>query len=237
MPSVPTLYDYLLLALRKKDVIATFNWDPFLSLAAKRCAIPDHLQCSLLFLHGNVQIGYCPIDNEHGYKGNQCSKCGNLFKPSPLLYPTAQKDYESDPMIVNAWNQLEDALSKAFMVTVFGYSAPTSDAAAVDILRKAWDSNKLWSFGQFEIINTQNERDLKCSWDPFIHTHHYEVHEDYYDSWLAMHPRRTAEAFGNQILDGKFVKPNKVPEELSFPGLSDWFKPLLEAEGILLDVW
>ena len=29
----PTIYDYLVLGLRGKDVIATFNWDPFLMLA------------------------------------------------------------------------------------------------------------------------------------------------------------------------------------------------------------
>ena len=37
IPPTPTLYDHLLLALRKKDVVATFNWDPLLLQAAKRC--------------------------------------------------------------------------------------------------------------------------------------------------------------------------------------------------------
>lgn len=36
LPDTPTIYDYLVLSLRKKDVIATFNWDPFLWMAAKR---------------------------------------------------------------------------------------------------------------------------------------------------------------------------------------------------------
>ena len=39
LPTVPTLYDHLLLSLREKDVIATFNWDPFLLQAAKRCRL------------------------------------------------------------------------------------------------------------------------------------------------------------------------------------------------------
>jgi hypothetical protein len=30
LPDEPTLYDHLVLSLRPKDVIATFNWDPFL---------------------------------------------------------------------------------------------------------------------------------------------------------------------------------------------------------------
>lgn len=30
LPPEPTIYDYLILSLRSHDVIATFNWDPFL---------------------------------------------------------------------------------------------------------------------------------------------------------------------------------------------------------------
>lgn len=30
MTESPTIYDYLLLSLRKKDVVATINWDPLL---------------------------------------------------------------------------------------------------------------------------------------------------------------------------------------------------------------
>lgn len=29
LPNEPTVYDYLVLSLRAKDAIATFNWDPF----------------------------------------------------------------------------------------------------------------------------------------------------------------------------------------------------------------
>ena len=36
LPDYPTIYDYLILGLRGKDVIATFNWDPFLMLAYRR---------------------------------------------------------------------------------------------------------------------------------------------------------------------------------------------------------
>lgn len=34
---VPTIYDHLVLSLREKDVIATFNWDPFLVQALRAC--------------------------------------------------------------------------------------------------------------------------------------------------------------------------------------------------------
>ncbi len=36
LPDEPTLYDHLVLSLRPKDVIATFNWDPFLWSACHR---------------------------------------------------------------------------------------------------------------------------------------------------------------------------------------------------------
>src|SRR4030042_2784875 len=36
LPLQPTIYDYLVLSLREKDVIATFNWDPFLFQAFQR---------------------------------------------------------------------------------------------------------------------------------------------------------------------------------------------------------
>ena len=30
LPESPTIYDHLLMSLRPKDIVATFNWDPFL---------------------------------------------------------------------------------------------------------------------------------------------------------------------------------------------------------------
>ena len=36
LPEEPTIYDHLVLSLREKDAIATFNWDPFLWQAAER---------------------------------------------------------------------------------------------------------------------------------------------------------------------------------------------------------
>ncbi len=87
IPDRPTIYDMLLLALRKKDLVATFNWDPLLLQAYQRAArltkdLPD-----LAFLHGNVLVGYC---RDHKFGGNiyaQCPECGVDFAPGRLLYP------------------------------------------------------------------------------------------------------------------------------------------------------
>ena len=36
LPDTATVYDYLLLSLQPKDLIATFNWDPLLAQACRR---------------------------------------------------------------------------------------------------------------------------------------------------------------------------------------------------------
>src|SRR5688572_1243585 len=61
LPDPPTIYDHLVLSLREKDVIATFNWDPFLFQAgARHCGFARLPR--IMFLHGNVAIGYCATD-------------------------------------------------------------------------------------------------------------------------------------------------------------------------------
>jgi hypothetical protein len=230
LPSTPTIYDHLLLSLRSKDFIATFNWDPFLIQAANRNRKLKRRLPTILFLHGNVLAGYCERDDVYGIKGNICSKCRNPFQPSRLLYPVADKDYRHDPMIARSWKALDEVLGYAFMVTIFGYSAPVSDVGAMALLRSAWGRWEERQFEQFEIIDVQDEGELRKNWQDFIHTHHYEVHDDFYDSWIALHPRRTGEAYRNQYMEAKFIEANPLPKSASFPELWEWFMPLLEAE-------
>ena len=66
---------------------------------------------------------------------------------------------------------------------------------------------------------------------PFIHTHHYEAHSNFYDSWIANHPRRTGEAYINQYIDAMFIDNNPIPKDLHFPDLWDWFERLQEVEN------
>src|SRR3989442_2815892 len=49
LPDRPTIYDHLVLSLRAKDVIATFNWDPFLVQAIRRNSILAGRGPQLLF--------------------------------------------------------------------------------------------------------------------------------------------------------------------------------------------
>jgi hypothetical protein len=231
LPEQPTIYDHLLLSLRSKDVIATFNWDPFLIQAAGRNRILRGRLPTIIFLHGNVLAGFCHSDTVHGVKGAVCPRCGRPFAPSKLLYPIGEKDYHRNPMIRDAWRGFQDALENAFMLTIFGYNAPVSDRSAMDLLRGAWGNWQGRDLEQVEIVDIKPEDTLVATWADFIHTHHYEVHADFYDCWIANHPRRTGEAYLNQYIEAKWIEANPLPKAASFPDLWKWFQPLLEVEN------
>ena len=136
LPDAPTIYDFLVLSLTKKDIIATFNWDPLLIQAYIRCLrITDNLP-HILCLHGNVAMGYCEEHREFGTTNAKCPVCGELLPPTKLLYPVAEKDYSSNEYIKSCWDATEYIIENSYMITIFGYSAPSSDKKAVDLLKK-----------------------------------------------------------------------------------------------------
>ena len=120
LPDKPTIYDYLIVSLRDKDLIATFNWDPFLLQAYRRNRVLRRLP-RIAFLHGNVSVGICYKDKVSGLIEQVCSKCGQPLKPSRLLYPVKHKDY-IDPFIKSEWEVLSQYLEQAYLLTIFGYS-------------------------------------------------------------------------------------------------------------------
>jgi hypothetical protein len=71
LPTESTLYDRLILSMRETNLIATFNWDPFLPLAYARNAHIQRLP-QLAFLHGNVEIAVCLKDRVTGFRWQQC---------------------------------------------------------------------------------------------------------------------------------------------------------------------
>jgi hypothetical protein len=102
LPTEPTIYDSLVLALRPKDLIASFNWDPFLTQAFLRNnQITELPNCA--FLHGNVSIGYSAEDGRAGPAGARHRVTGNYYAPTPLLFPVTQKNYNHDPFIKQEW--------------------------------------------------------------------------------------------------------------------------------------
>ncbi len=230
LPDTPTLYDLLVLSLRQKDVIATFNWDPFLIQAIQRGGRVTNSLPTPLFLHGNVAHGYCDRDKYQGLRGQLCPRCGEQFQPARLLFPVATKDYSSDPAIRKAWEVTREALKIALVVTVFGYSAPASDKDALAIMSEAWGKPAKRQFELFEIIDLKPRTEVRASWEAFIFSGHYRVSADFSESFLAIHPRRSIEAFLNQYIDAKFLEGNRIIEAGTLEELHDWFRPLVEAE-------
>jgi hypothetical protein len=229
LPDEPTVYDHLVLSLRNKDFIATFNWDPFLVQAIRRNSERFKLPRTL-FLHGNVEVAYCLDGHMMGNNGDTCHQCGKMLEPTKLLYPIGKKDYHLDEFISRQWATLRDLLKHAFMVTVFGYGAPTSDASAIALLKKAWGDINARSMEEFEIIDKRAEEELQATWSTFIHSHHYRVEDDFYNSWIANHPRRTGEAYLNQFIKALFIENNPIPRNAGFEELWAWYDGLQSVE-------
>lgn len=229
MPSKPTLYDYLLLSLRETDVIATFNWDLFLALAFIRNRAAAGLP-QLAFLHGNVHVGVCIQDRVKGFIGDTCRKCECPFKPTPLLYPVRNKDYESDAFIANEWSVLRYHLNRAYMLTVFGYSAPTTDTAAVRLMSESWTSNPVFELGQVNIVDIERKNGLLAKWEPFLCRSHYGIFRKLSDTWILRHPRRSCEALAMATLQNAPWKNNDFPRFRTIFELHEWIKPLISEE-------
>lgn len=229
IPDQPAIYDHLLLSLREKDLVATFNWDPLIVQAEMRLRILGFVELpQVVFLHGNVSISACLECETAGLSGESCRKCGQQLDPVPLLYPVMEKDYETDPFIAHAWHSLRWGLKNGSLVSVFGYRAPASDAAAIDEFKLAWGDPKVRQFEQFEIVSRpgSDHEELRNRWDAFIHTHHYAIHDDFYDSWIAHHPRRSGEAYYKQFIEANFIDVNPVPQDLELKALVDWYEEL-----------
>ncbi len=234
MPYAPTLYDHLVLCLRPKDLIATFNWDPFLYWSLCRNYRYADMPYTL-YLHGNVGVGYCNKDKTMGRVNQRCSKCGALFERIPLLYPVENKNYTSHPFIQSAWQEVRKAIGGAYILTIFGYSAPQTDIEAIKLLKEGWGDVNRRSLEEVEIIDIKSRdeksRDeLHQSWEPFIHSHHYRTTDSFYKSFMAKHPRRSCEAMWECLMNVNPYQDRDMPKGAPFNELWDWFKPLVEAE-------
>ncbi len=238
LPNEPTIYDYLVLSLRSKDIIATFNRDPFLYQAwCRNMHVGDYPY--IAFLHGNVALGlgYSKEEKNAGPSGMTSKKTFNYFEPTKLLFPVTQKNYNSDEFTQGQWEMLDSFLAdKAVrLLTIFGYGAPKTDIEAVQTLNKAWGTGDDRNMEQFEIIDIRPEDELVETWSNFINTHHYDYSTDYFKSSLAYNPRRTFESYFQHIMpmtpEEAFSASNPVPSDFkTLEELWDWHKNLVEAE-------
>lgn len=229
LPAGATAYDYLLLSLREKDVIATFNWDPLLLQAYARHASLRRLP-QVLFLHGSVAVGVCLSCRVKGRNGARCVQCHNPLAPSRLLYPVADKDYTADPFIAAEWTALREALQHAYFVTIFGYRAPQSDAAAVGLLQAVWSENETRTLAEVELIDVRDRDAVFATWSPFITREHWIYCSDIRDSYLAWHPRRSCEALAFATLQNDPWPDDWMPRDGSLEDVIDWVRPLVEEE-------
>jgi len=235
LPSTPTIYDYLLLALRPKDLVATFNWDPFLYEAFCRNGHVAGMP-SLSFLHGSVSIGFSPEEQERGPAGWISKATGHEYVPTRLLYPVTQKDYNRDEFIKREWDRLGRWLEQAARITIFGYGAPDTDVEAVELMSRAWGHPDRRNLEQVEMIDVQPKDVLTQRWSRFIHSGHYDYCTSYFQSILALFPRRTGESFMHQFCPSTEAEAlqelNPVPERFdTLEAMWEWHRPLIEAES------
>jgi hypothetical protein len=232
IPDSATSYDYLLLSLRPKDLIATFNWDPLLAQAFRRheglIALPR-----LVFLHGNVAVGFCEEHRTCGWHDDRCCVCGKLFDPSPLLFPVRNKDYETRPAIRSQWAVLEQSLNEAYFVTIYGYRAPNTDAAARAAMLSVWARNQTREIAEVEIINVTPPEQLHQEWEDFIVRGHYITGDTILRAYTSWHPRRSCDALFAATMLNTPWKNDWLPEFVDPAALRNWVKPLWGEENVL----
>lgn len=227
-----------MLALRPKDLIATFNWDPFLYQAfCRNSEFADMPR--LAFLHGNVAIGFNNKEKSTGPAGYRHKKTYQYYEPTKLLYPVTHKNYNEDEFIRIEWERVKYWINEEStkIISIFGYGAPETDVEAVNLLYDSWGGSSRRNMEQFEIIDIKSEKEVRKKWDRFIHSHHYDYSNNYFDSSLATNPRRTSESYFQHILPNSpseaFSESNPVPTDIkSLKDLWEWHKPLIEAEVI-----
>lgn len=223
LPANPTIYDYLVLGLRKEDVIATFNWDPFLLQAHRRnrdvADLPD-----IRFLHGCISFRTCTEHDILGEPYENCPKCNCDLIEGRILFPD-DKNYD-DRLIARDWLAVEEKLKKAFHLTIFGYSGPATDHKARQLLLNGWRQSPVRPFSHVEIIDIKDPEDLWESWKEFIPYGHIIVRSDFWESSVARWPRRTAEWKHSASLSGKPLAPNGPFRSESLNDIQEWFRKL-----------
>ena len=182
------------------------------------------------FLHGCVGVGVCLEHRYKGYSDQDCPKCATRLQPAPLLYPVRDKNYRDDPFIANEWDELTRALKYAFIVTIFGYSAPATDEAARALLHEAFAANTSRDFAQVEIIDAEAEEKVRARWDQFIIREHYSTSPTSDRAIMFVHARRSCDALAWAILQQDPWHERPLPALVDLADLQRWVRPLVLEE-------
>ena len=229
LPSRPTIYDYLILGLRGKDVIATFNWDPFLILAYKRNRTISSLP-EIRFLHGCVQYASCHDHDVLGQPGERCPECRELLTKSPIQFPHSDKDYPGGPIMSRDWHFVTNKLRIAFHLTIFGYSGPATDYKAKKLLLEGWEQTPFRPLSHVEIIDAGDADDLRKNWREFIPFHHDMLVTCFWKSTIARWPRRTVEYKTSASWCGTVSEDIGPFRTTSLVELQEWHTKIAAAE-------
>lgn len=233
LPDQVTPYDYLLLSMRAKDMIVSFNWDPLLPQAYRRWRHLGDVLPEIVFPHGNVDLALHRENRQMAFTGDVVGKSG--FERCQLLYPVEKKNYTDDAFIAEQWNVATGTLGGAYFVTVFGYSAPATDVEARKLLKDAWVNNPTCSLGAFDVVDIRPEAELARSWREFLRPTHGAYLSDIMQTYPMHHPRRTCEAFGFATLQQQPWSEAPFPTFTDLGALEKWVRPLLDEEksGVL----
>ena len=213
LPDSLTKYDLLVSSLTRKDCIASFNWDGLLVDAYIRMLKITNDLPMIIFLHGNVKVGYCADCDRFGHYLLSCPDCGTPFSRTKLLYPIRHKNYSGDAFIRNQWAVFEDFLSRAAIVTIYGYSAPKTDAEAIEKLQNAFTRIATNRFlDEIQIIERHgfNHNDISDAWVKLssnVHGH-LTIYDSFFDTYLAEFPRRSVEGYVKRNIDGWWGSSN-----------------------------
>ena len=207
IPDEITKYDLLTLSLTKKDCIASFNWDGLLIDAYLRMMRITKDLPEIILLHGNVKVGYCESCNHFGHIKCHCPDCHKEFLPTNLLFPTNHKNYNDDPFIKSQWTIFEDFLSRAAIVTIYGYSAPKTDAEAISKLQTAFNKISTNRFlDEIQIIEKPgfDRSTISNAWvELSSHVHdHLTIVDSIFDTYLSEFPRRSVEGYVKRNIEG-----------------------------------
>jgi hypothetical protein len=230
LPEVPTLYDYLILSLRPKDTIVTFNWDPLLPQAYKRWRHLGAVLPDIQFLHGNIDVGIDREKKKFGFMSDEPYP-GRTLVPTRLLYPVEEKNYNSDDFIAEQWRKTTDYMAEAYYVTVYGYSAPTTDVEAKALLLKSWTDNPTRELAEIDIVDIRDPSEVRDSWSDFIVRTHGGASKDFSYNRLMRHPRRSCESFAFATLQIDPWRADPFPACRSLAELEMWIKPLIDEEA------
>ena len=156
LPETMTVLDWLVLSLRDKDYIISFNWDPLLIQAYNRVRIFTENLPNILFPHGNVEA--CYNNERYGAIHN----IDNVdMMPSPLVFPIKERDYENNIFLADQIKKVQKAICGAGYLTIFGYSGAETDEADVQLMKNIFMPNGYNAIcNGVEIIGPPNKREL-----------------------------------------------------------------------------